>query len=476
MSAVKDPAIKLFGKTIQLPTNEAVSAAAHDDTSSANTTSSQDNNKEPSGGELTETKQEDASSHPIVEELIGPPTSSGISEDPKTPNDESENSSKNNKEDPSETSISEEKTLKKPDKILPCPRCNSMDTKFCYYNNYNVNQPRHFCKNCQRYWTAGGTMRNVPVGSGRRKNKSCSASQYRQIMVSEALQAAQGDAAINSIHHHALNTNGTVLTFGSDAPLCASMASALNLEEKSKSCDPNGLHGHEQRISASTGRRESGESQLSGCTTSNLTEKRGNGGLQELVLKNFQGYPSHPQLPCFPGTPWPYPWNPAQWRSPMHPPPAFGPSNFPIPFYPAPPYWGCPVPGPWNMPWLSPASPSPDMNSGPYSPTLGKHSRDGRMVKTSSSEQEELIEEKDLEGCVLTPKTLRINDPSESAKSSIWSTLGFKNENSCSTNPGGLFQAFRPKGDEKNHVAETSLVLQANPAALSRSLNFQETT
>ncbi|CAI5976586.1 unnamed protein product [Closterium sp. NIES-65] len=46
-----------------------------------------------------------------------------------------------------------------------------MDTKFCYYNNYNASQPRHFCKGCQRYWTAGGTLRNVPVGSGRRKGK-----------------------------------------------------------------------------------------------------------------------------------------------------------------------------------------------------------------------------------------------------------------------------------------------------------------
>lgn len=61
--------------------------------------------------------------------------------------------------------------LKKPDKLAPCPRCDSLDTKFCYYNNYNVNQPRHFCKNCQRYWTAGGTLRNVPVGAGRRKTK-----------------------------------------------------------------------------------------------------------------------------------------------------------------------------------------------------------------------------------------------------------------------------------------------------------------
>jgi hypothetical protein len=57
------------------------------------------------------------------------------------------------------------------EKIVTCPRCDSLDTKFCYYNNYNINQPRHFCKNCQRYWTAGGTLRNVPVGAGRRKNK-----------------------------------------------------------------------------------------------------------------------------------------------------------------------------------------------------------------------------------------------------------------------------------------------------------------
>ncbi|XP_071709602.1 dof zinc finger protein DOF1.5-like [Rutidosis leptorrhynchoides] len=61
---------------------------------------------------------------------------------------------------------------KRPDKIISCPRCKSMDTKFCYFNNYNVNQPRHYCKGCQRYWTAGGALRNVPVGAGRRKAKS----------------------------------------------------------------------------------------------------------------------------------------------------------------------------------------------------------------------------------------------------------------------------------------------------------------
>lgn len=53
---------------------------------------------------------------------------------------------------------------------LKCPRCDSSNTKFCYYNNYNKLQPRHFCRACKRHWTKGGTLRNVPVGGGR-KNK-----------------------------------------------------------------------------------------------------------------------------------------------------------------------------------------------------------------------------------------------------------------------------------------------------------------
>ncbi|XP_042488646.1 dof zinc finger protein DOF3.4-like [Macadamia integrifolia] len=53
---------------------------------------------------------------------------------------------------------------------LRCPRCDSTNTKFCYYNNYNLSQPRHFCKSCRRYWTQGGTLRNIPVGGGTRKN------------------------------------------------------------------------------------------------------------------------------------------------------------------------------------------------------------------------------------------------------------------------------------------------------------------
>ncbi|OIW01626.1 hypothetical protein TanjilG_14625 [Lupinus angustifolius] len=47
-----------------------------------------------------------------------------------------------------------------------CPRCESMNTKFCYYNNNSLTQPRYFCKTCRRHWTLGGTLRNVPFGGG----------------------------------------------------------------------------------------------------------------------------------------------------------------------------------------------------------------------------------------------------------------------------------------------------------------------
>ncbi|XP_057491278.1 dof zinc finger protein DOF3.4-like [Actinidia eriantha] len=72
---------------------------------------------------------------------------------------------------------------------LPCPRCDSTNTKFCYYNNYNFSQPRHFCKSCRRYWTHGGTLRDIPVGGGSRKpaKRSRTAADHRhQISVPAA--------------------------------------------------------------------------------------------------------------------------------------------------------------------------------------------------------------------------------------------------------------------------------------------------
>ncbi|CAN6913476.1 unnamed protein product [Brassica oleracea] len=52
-----------------------------------------------------------------------------------------------------------------------CPRCNSKNTKFCYYNNYSVSQPRYKYNNCRRYWTDGRALRNISIGGSGRKIK-----------------------------------------------------------------------------------------------------------------------------------------------------------------------------------------------------------------------------------------------------------------------------------------------------------------
>nr|KYP45420.1 Dof zinc finger protein DOF5.2 [Cajanus cajan] len=318
-----------------------------------------------------------------------------------------------------------------------------MDTKFCYYNNYNVNQPRHFCKHCQRYWTAGGTMRNVPVGAGRRKNKNSpsSASHYRQIMLPETLQNG-------SLHTSA------VLTFGSDSPLCDSMASVLSLGDKSQNGVLNGFHAPKHNTNTNGDDVDNSNSLGGSIMASTLCDNATSTHEESVDNKSYQGF-----------TPWPYPWNPSGFCHPVS-------------FYPTPPFWGCmPMPVPPASPsWSShsfPNYPPAPTSSGPNSPTLGKHSRDGDILFQPGTENNK---------SVLIPKTLRIDDPTEAAKSSIWSTLGIKNDklNNHSLNGGGLFKAFASKGDDKNKnhgmVVEASPVLQANPAALSRSLVFHERT
>lgn len=465
----KDPAIKLFGKTIQLP-DEVLSTK--DRPFSPNTSAEENKNgfeedpeldKNLSGEKVTDTKEEDGTHLMKSEGFTDPNPTSVIDENPKTPSFDNEavtGLSSKNEEQSGDSSNSQEKTLKKPDKIIPCPRCNSMDTKFCYYNNYNVNQPRHFCKNCQRYWTAGGTMRNVPVGAGRRKNKN-STSHYRHVTVSEVLQGSRVDQ-IDGTHHQSVYANGTVLTFGPDTPLCESMASVLKIAKQTKQ---NELR---PPVSYGFGRKMDDHDHSSGSSvnTANSKDEAGRIGLQDPRLQNSQNYP--PQLPCFPGAPWSYPWSSAQWT-----PPNFCPSGFPMPFYPASPYWGCTVPGSWNVQWITPPTPP----QGPNSRTLGKHSRDDdNVAKSSEWGREESQKENNLEKSLWFPKTLRIADPGEAARSSILATLGIKNDKAESVPGGGLFKALQSKGDEKNHVFENSPVLQANPAALSRSVNFRESS
>ncbi|KAG5032036.1 hypothetical protein JHK85_016018 [Glycine max] len=97
-----------------------------------------------------------------------------------------------------------ERRLRPPhDLALKCPRCESTHTKFCYYNNYSLSQPRYFCKTCRRYWTKGGTLRNIPVGGGCRKNKKVSAkkSNNDHQLVNNNNSPTQPPPS-SSYHHH----------------------------------------------------------------------------------------------------------------------------------------------------------------------------------------------------------------------------------------------------------------------------------
>ncbi|KAL2898472.1 Cyclic dof factor 2 [Bienertia sinuspersici] len=511
--AAKDPAIKLFGKTIPLqeipaensccdkPTDdddddvvivdddaiidddddndddgsrvvnqELPSSTNTDDMANDRVSQERETEKVYQDGRTLQTKQVGVSPE-VSDKSNCQDTSLGTTDNPEASSgvDEKAAGESSKSEEEKAENASQEKTPKKPDKILPCPRCNSMDTKFCYYNNYNVNQPRHFCKNCQRYWTAGGTMRNVPVGAGRRKNKN-SASHYR---LPEPLHNVRPDMP-NGVHP-AMPTNGAVLTFSSDAPLCESMASILNLAEKTaRNGPPNGFQKPEElkiSIPYVGGLENGGNHHVDGLSSK---DDGGRAALQEQpTAQNCLPYP--PQIPCYPGGPWPYPWNSTQWNPPVAAPP-FCPNGFAMPFYPAPAYWGCTVPGTWNIPWIAQPSPPSHSNpsSAPNSP-LGKHSRDGNMLSSPNSEEKE-SEENNSERSLWIPKTLRIDDPGEAAKSSIWTTLGIKNnEKQDSIGRGsGLFKAFHSKRDELNPHVDTSAVLEANPAALSRSQNFHE--
>ncbi|KAH0919472.1 hypothetical protein HID58_027132 [Brassica napus] len=265
-------------------------------------------------------------------------------------------------------------TLKKPDKILPCPRCESANTKFCYYNNYNVSQPRYFCRNCQRYWTAGGSMRNVPVGSGRRKNKGWPSSNHYLHVTSEDYE--------NN------NNLGTILSFGS---------SESSVTE--------------------TGKHQPGDTKITADSASQQ-HQTGQGFLPPQVM-----FPNN-------SSPWPYQWSPA------------GPNAN---FYPIPFYWGCTVP-------VWPTSETPTC--------LGKRSRDqtqgGGMKDATITTRERFVSE-----------TLSI---SEATKTAVWSPKPERKTEGFS-----LFNGFETKGsNRRSFVPETSINLQANPAAMSRAMHFRE--
>ncbi|GFZ07732.1 cycling DOF factor 2 [Actinidia rufa] len=372
MKEARDTAIKLFGKRIFLPEYGEIRDVSSDHCAvdcgfkdvnfgihrgSMMIGCLDDEKVSRTGDEEQGGEAKEAEADLKCEEPANPGKLRESEENPKLPSGNDETAmAKPPSIDQTDTSNQEEKTLKKPEKVLPCPRCASTDTKFCYYNNYNANQPRHFCKSCQRYWTAGGTTRNVPVGAGRRKNKN-SASHCHHVIISDTLRAAP-----NGIHHP------RVLSFAPQAP------EIKFVDEHT----PNGFYIFE-KDNCSSG---------SSVTTSNSTEEGDGQVLQKQIPGNSNSFAF--QIPCLPRIPWPYPFNSSV------------PIGLPMPFHPAS-YWNCTIPGAWTVPCLSPPNPTTKQ-------TLGKHSRDGHLLKPKNS---------DAERSILIPKTLRIDDPEEGARSSI---------------------------------------------------------
>ncbi|KAH0458596.1 hypothetical protein IEQ34_011410 [Dendrobium chrysotoxum] len=319
----------------------------------------------------------------------------------------------------------QEKVIKKPDKILPCPRCDSMETKFFYYNNYNVSQPRHFCKNCQRYWTAGGTMRNVPVGAGKRKNKHSAMQSQQTTIPSDGVAVTQPDTPDSAYHQvlpsvlsaslKSLKGNVAILKLGPEKPLCESKEHVFEL-------------GEQKGTAETCFAKETGETP-NGFKTSCMDSTTYVGFFCILCACHTLSFDAI-FLGCM--TNWPN--------------------------------------GAWSAPWLGSNGVSSTSLPNSYSgcstngsPVLGKHSRNS-----------DLQGEEKFERFLWVPKTLRIDDPDEAAKSSIWATLGIKPGES--DKQGGIFKGFQSKTQIRADIPDAAQVLQANPAALSRSKTFHEST
>lgn len=332
----------------------------------------------------------------------------------------------------------EEKLLKKPDKILPCPRCTSLETKFCYFNNYNVNQPRHFCRNCQRYWTDGGNMRKVAVGAGRRKNKQLG-TQYLEVLVPHVTIQCTADKNPDIVDRHviprdeSLKTlkssaeNENMLKFDSEKPQCETMG-ALLPKDQIKCADILSI--------------EEIKEEQSQCGSS-LTSVHDDETLQK-VFQDEQGglsksrkiLISRQPFPCFPTPQMSSTWNPCwnstspvvaaqfsseptnhsndtksdqiNWfSSPVMAVHSLCPPTLSMQFVPAP-YWGLSC-------WPISTSNVPSAESGTNSQITGKHPRDECLIEAEKSKKH-----------VIVPKALRVDDPGEASRSTVWKTLGIE--------------------------------------------------
>lgn len=274
-------------------------------------------------------------------------------------------------------------------------------------------------------------MRNVPIGSGRRKNKQL-ASQYRQIIItSDGIPTSRLETTVSTGHQQisgldssagfrsSTTDNETVLKFGpdTDTPICNSMESMLNLRDQKRGTDTNSISCVEYKEEPSL------------CVSSVTNSGTQGNELSEQNTSNW--------LQCYPVPPWVVPWNPS-WNNiastaavhpsiaPMCNPystasapsamqwcpttmlaiPGISPPNIPLQLVSAP-YWsGAPMLAMGSRACVSPSSSTSTSGcSGNGTPTLGKHTRD-----TSFTDEEK------LEKSFLVQKIIRIDDPNKSSK------------------------------------------------------------
>lgn len=281
-------------------------------------------------------------------------------------------------------------------------------------------------------------MRNVPVGAGRRKSKNSTVSQHHQLVI---------PGVSDGLIHHGMRPDGTLLAFGLDSPLPNQFKPPQNFLT-------NGFFNTDNEKNSS----------ISLSNSDISVEKAG--------TCNGETLEGSQSVPCFP-----YSWNPIPWQP-----------GFPVSFYSTSQWGENLAAGPCNLQWL----PAPTMmsdqsstNSSPKSTTLGKHSREVTTLMSSNTDNNVSLKDRESENSrVVIPKTLTIDDPSEAAKSSIWTTLGVNKNNHVSSSNGtvafmgGIPQVKGVNNYERSNIVPgveaSSMVLQANPAAFSRSLAFHE--
>ncbi|KAL7152411.1 hypothetical protein ABFS83_04G095700 [Erythranthe nasuta] len=118
---------------------------------------------------------------------------------------------------------SEQANLQFPEQEYPkCPRCDSADTKFCYYNNYNLSQPRYLCKSCKRYWTKGGALRNIPVGGGGGR-KTAAAKRTSSSSAASASAAKRPASAAASVSASDDTSNSSSSNNGGGGGMCGTL-------------------------------------------------------------------------------------------------------------------------------------------------------------------------------------------------------------------------------------------------------------